>query len=480
MTSRVALPYGAWAISAIPKGGWRDAAVDSGCSGGFSRWRGCSSWRRSSGRRSWWPRARTRLAVIRDREAELSRLSWRLEFALAASNVGVWDVDLATDTLLWDERVKALFGYEGRTGFFSEADWAGLLHPDDRERAMAEAQEAVAGNGKFVSKYRIVRPDGEIRHIRDIAALYVGEDGSRRLVGLVWDVTADVERQEELNVRRLEAEAATLAKSRFLAAMSHEIRTPMSGVLGLLGLMLDEPLSEKQRERATIALASAQSLLEILNDILDFSKLEANQIRISEESVAVRPLIAEVMELMAPAAAQKRLELSHEVADAVPEWIATDAMRLRQVLTNLVSNATKFTEAGEVKVRIGYAGGALEVEVQDTGIGIAEEQHDQIFQQFVQADNSLTRRAGGTGLGLAISKQLVELMGGTIAVRSVPGMGSTFSFTIDARPAPAAPPAPAAGGCPDGGDAGAAAGAAGRGQRHQPVPGQRLSARRGP
>jgi len=439
VTSRVALPYGAWAISAIPKGGWQDPPAIWVQRGLFAL-AGLLVVAPILGAARLVASRQARLGMIRDREAELSRLSWRLEFALAASNVGVWDVDLATDTLLWDERVKALFGYEGRTGFFSEADWAGLLHPDDRERAMAEAQAAVAGNGKFVSKYRIVRPDGEIRHIRDIAALYIGEDGARRLVGLVWDVTADVERQEELNLRSLEAEAATLAKSRFLAAMSHEIRTPMSGVLGLLGLMLDEPLSKRQRERATIALASARSLLEILNDILDFSKLEANQIRISEESVAVRPLIAEVMELMAPAAAPKCLRLSQEVSDAVPEWIATDAMRLRQVLTNLVSNATKFTETGEVKVRADYAGGALKVEVQDTGIGIAAEQHDQIFQQFVQADNPLTRRAGGTGLGLAISKQLVELMGGTIAVRSVPGMGSTFSFTIDARPAAAAPP----------------------------------------
>ena len=383
-----------------------------------------------------------RIAVIREREAELSRLSWRLEFAIAASGVGVWDVELATDELIWDERVRTLFGYPGREGFFSEADWAAALHPEDRGRAVAEAREAADRSGRFVSEYRIVRPDGEVRHIRDMASVYEAPDGTRRLVGMLWDVTADVEREQELDLRRREAEAATLSKSRFLAAMSHEIRTPMSGVLGLLGLMLDEPLPEKQRERAEIALASARGLLQILNDILDFSKLEAALIRLSEEEVAVRPLIEEVVALMAPAAAQKGIALGCEVADAVPERVVIDAMRLRQVLTNLISNATKFTEAGTISVSADYrrlrGDGRLSVEVRDTGIGIPAGQTGQVFEQFVQIDNSLSRRTGGTGLGLAIAKQLVELMGGEISVTSTPGEGSVFRFSIRARPGGAA------------------------------------------
>jgi PAS domain S-box-containing protein len=449
VTTRVALPLGAWEIAAIPRGGWPEPT-------GIWLLRGLfllagllvvvpilGAARLVTSRQA-------RLAETRAREAELSRLSWRLEFALAASNVGVWDVDLKTDELLWDDRARALFGFPDREGFFSEADWTSVLHPDDRERVVAEANRAVAENGRFVTEYRVVRADGSIRHVRDKAAVYQGDDGSRRLVGLIWDITPDIERQEELSLRRREAEGATLAKSRFLAAMSHEIRTPMGGVLGLLGLMLDEPLPPKQRERARVALGSAQSLLQILNDILDFSKLEANQIRVSEESVRIRQLVAEVMELMAAGSAQKGLALIHQVADTVPEWIVTDPMRLRQILTNLLSNATKFTEEGRVTVRVGYApsasGGDLRVEVEDTGIGIAEEHRGRIFHDFVQADNSLTRRAGGTGLGLAISKQLVELMGGTIAVRSVPGEGSRFDFTIHAPPgaAPAAGPAPPA------------------------------------
>ena len=353
MTATVTLPHGTWEIAAVPSGGWAPPPAPWGLRALFALAAIGVVLPIVGAARAAESRQR-RIAVIREREAELSRLSWRLEFAIAASGVGVWDVELATDELIWDERVRTLFGYPGREGFFSEADWAAALHPEDRARAVAEAREAADRSGRFVSEYRIVRPDGEVRHIRDMASVYEAPDGTRRLVGMLWDVTADVEREQELDLRRREAEAATLAKSRFLAAMSHEIRTPMSGVLGLLGLMLDEPLPEKQRERAEIALASARGLLQILNDILDFSKLEAALIRLSEEEVAVRPLIEEVMALMAPAAAQKGIALGCEVGDAVPERVVIDAMRLRQVLTNLISNATKFTEAGTISVSADY------------------------------------------------------------------------------------------------------------------------------
>jgi signal transduction histidine kinase/ActR/RegA family two-component response regulator len=447
VTARVTLPHGAWEIAAIPEGGWTPPPTPWGLRATFALAALVIGIAIVGAGRAAESRQR-KAAFIREREAELSRLSWRLEFAIAASQVGVWDVDLATDELIWDDRIRTLWGYPEREGYFSEADWAGRIHPEDRERALAEAREAVNQSGRFVSEYRIVRPDGDVRHIRDMASVYVAPDGKRRLVGLLWDVTEDVARQEELDLRRREAEAATVAKSRFLAAMSHEIRTPMSGVLGLLGLMLGEPLAKRQRERAEIALASAQGLLQILNDILDFSKLEAALIRLSEEEVAIRPLIDEVMALMAAGAAQKGIELRCEVAEEVPERIVTDPMRLRQVLINLLSNAAKFTEAGSVSVRADYAPagggqGRLRVEVHDTGIGIAADQAAKVFEQFVQIDNSLTRRTGGTGLGLAITKQLVELMGGDISVTSTPGVGSMFRFSIRVRPG-AAEAAPAA------------------------------------
>ena len=391
VTATVTLPHGTWEIAAVPSGGWAPPPAPWGLRALFALAAIGVVLPIVGAARAAESRQR-RIAVIREREAELSRLSWRLEFAIAASGVGVWDVELATDELIWDERVRTLFGYPEREGFFSEADWAAALHPEDRARALAEAREAADRSGRFVSEYRIVRPDGEVRHIRDMASVYEAPDGTRRLVGMLWDVTADVEREQELDLRRREAEAATLAKSRFLAAMSHEIRTPMSGVLGLLGLMLDEPLPEKQRERAEIALASARGLLQILNDILDFSKLEAALIRLSEEEVAVRPLIEEVVALMAPAAAQKGIALGCEVGDAVPERVVIDAMRLRQMLTNLLSNATKFTEAGTISVSADYrrlrGDGRLSVEVRDTGIGIRR-RADRPGVRAVRADRQL-------------------------------------------------------------------------------------------
>ncbi len=370
------------------------------------------------------------------RDAELAGMSFRLDLALAASEVGVWDVDLVTDELRWDERARLLFGVAPRQGFFSEADWIAALHPEDRGRAVAAADAAVAGDGRFVSDYRVVHAGGEIRHLRDMAAAYRGPDGAHRLVGLVWDVTADVTRQEELELRRAEAEAATDAKSLFLATMSHEIRTPMTGVLGMLDLMLLEPLPERQRERAELARSSARNLLLILNDILDFSKIEANQMELRAQEFDPRELVREVVGLMAAGAAQKGLVLAQEADAGVPERLVSDATRLRQILANLVSNAVKFTEAGRIDVRLGWSAeaGELSLVVRDSGIGMGPEVQARLFEKFYQADTSLSRRQGGTGLGLAISRQLVERMGGRIGVQSAVGEGSIFTVVLPAAP----------------------------------------------
>lgn len=378
---------------------------------------------------------RSYLTRRRAREEELARLSWRLEFALATAGIGVWDVDLATDHLIWDDHCRCMLGITDKRPYYNELDWLGVIHPEDRGRALSETNAAIQGNGRFRTDYRIVRPDGEIRHIRDTAALYTGEDGTRRLVGLIVDITEDVALQQELRERRSEAEAATLAKSRFLATMSHEIRTPLAGVLGLLGLMLEaRDLSPEQKERATLALASAEQQLEILNDILDFSRLEAQQVRVAPEPVDIFALVRDIAALMTAAAERKGLQFRVEFASGLPERIMADPQKLRQILVNLASNAIKFTETGEVVVTVSHrvveGRGRLRVAVSDTGIGISSAQADEIFEHFVQGDNSFTRKAGGTGLGLAISRQLAMLMGGEIGVESLPGQGSTFTFEI--------------------------------------------------
>jgi len=234
------------------------------------------------------------------------------------------------------------------------------------------------------------------------------------------------------------AEAANRAKSSFLANMSHELRTPMNGIIGTTDLALDTNLSSEQRELLETARNSADSLLRLLDDVLDFSKMEAEKLDLEQVPFNLHKLVRETVKVLAPQAAQKRLALSHSIAARVPDHVTGDPGRLRQVLTNLVGNAIKFTHSGSVEVRLGVESisadsVSLQFAVKDTGIGIASDQQEVIFQAFSQADGSMTRRYGGTGLGLTISARLVELMGGAIWLESEPGKGSTFHFTARFR-----------------------------------------------
>ena len=237
------------------------------------------------------------------------------------------------------------------------------------------------------------------------------------------------------------AERASSAKSEFLARMSHEIRTPMNGVMGMSELLQGTELSLRQRRLAETITRSAEGLLQIINDILDFSKIEAGKLEMEEIEFGLREIIEETIEILGARARAKGLELKCILESAVPAGVRGDPMRLRQVLINLAGNAIKFTEVGEVVVRVKALDdqGRLRFEVTDTGIGISEEAQTQIFSAFSQADSFTTRKYGGTGLGLAICRQLVSLMGGEIGVRSAPNRGSTFWFEV--RLTPAADPA---------------------------------------
>ncbi|MEW6072883.1 MAG: response regulator [Planctomycetota bacterium] len=243
-----------------------------------------------------------------------------------------------------------------------------------------------------------------------------------------------LDRNRQLRVLVEKAKAAAVAKAQFLANMSHEIRTPMNGILGMNELLLDSPLSEQQRSYAEIVRGSAESLLGIINDILDFSKIEAGRLKLEEIEFEPCRTVEEVIGLLSGPAHKKKLELVCWVAPSLPRVVRGDPTRLRQVITNLVGNAVKFTKQGRISVRVEILEETeenvqIKVSVEDTGIGIPEDRRDTLFESFSQVDASMSRRFGGTGLGLAISRQLAELMGGEVGFQSELGAGSTFWFT---------------------------------------------------
>ncbi len=311
-----------------------------------------------------------------------------------------------------------------------------FMHPDEVDEAYAVRSEMrLAGERSQVTfERRMLRGDGKVIWVRGHSVQFTDANGDRYLLTMLENITQAKESERVLRDAKEIAETASRAKSQFLANMSHEIRTPMNGVLGMTELLLGTPLNDKQRRFAEAVYRSGESLLEIINDILDFSKIEAGKLELESVDFNLRTLVEDVFELLAPRAHKKRIELAARLGAEVPTVVRGDPTRLRQVLTNLVGNAIKFTDSGEVVVSVvarpDGAGHRTTFEVRDTGIGMRPDALAKLFTVFMQADQSMSRRYGGTGLGLAISKQLVELMGGTIGVESQFGEGSIFRFVI--------------------------------------------------
>ncbi len=323
--------------------------------------------------------------------------------------------------------------------------WLDEVHPDDRDRTMVLFGECLQGV-PTVFEYRLEHSDGSVRNIHARSFPVLNPEGKcSRIVGIAQDVTEQMEREAALHQAKADAEAANRAKSEFLANMSHELRTPMNGIIGMTDLVLDTELTAEQAEYLHLVKGSADALLTLLNGILDFSKMEAGKLDLDYLSFDLRKCLVEVVKTLAVKAQERGLEFIFDASPEVPTNIVGDPARLRQVLVNLIGNAIKFTERGEIEITVRNESHSdekaiLRFSVRDTGIGIPANKQNLIFDAFSQADSSTTRKYGGTGLGLTISAQLVALMGGTIWVESEVGKGSSFHFTIPASPGAAALP----------------------------------------
>lgn len=285
-------------------------------------------------------------------------------------------------------------------------------------------------------EWTYIRKDGSrLTVLLTITALRNPDGAITSFLGVASDITTIKSVQRELTLAKDAAEAASVAKSQFLANMSHEIRTPMNGVLGMTELLLATPLTDKQRHMTQTVRQSAASLLTIINDILDYSKIEAGKLQLERTDIDLSLLLDDAVKLFSEAARQKGLSLSVAIAPDIPTALRGDPTRLRQILLNLIGNSIKFTVAGSITVTADCLKRSAEqvllrVTVRDTGIGIPPESQTRVFDAFAQADGSTTRKFGGTGLGLTIVKQLVHLMGGTVDLESIPGLGSTFGLTV--------------------------------------------------
>jgi PAS domain S-box-containing protein len=337
----------------------------------------------------------------------------------------------------WNPAAERLFGYTAEEAIGRHID--DLVATDASVRADAARQTELGMSGDHVHEItKRTRKDGTLVDVEMFAARVIVGEEAVALYALYHDIG-------ELQQAREEAEAATEAKSAFLATMSHEIRTPLNAVIGMTGLLLDTELGTEQRHFAEVIRGSGDALLGVINDILDFSKIEAGRLELEATALDLRGCIESALELEARAAAHKGIDLAYDLDPGAPTGVVGDLTRLRQILINLLNNAVKFTERGEVVVTVKAepidSGDRhrLTFAVRDTGIGIAEDRRDRLFESFSQVDPSTTRRYGGTGLGLAISNRLVELMGGTMWVESSPGEGSIFRFTIEAEATPLPP-----------------------------------------
>jgi PAS domain S-box-containing protein len=364
--------------------------------------------------------------------SQLASTEQRYRLLFERSLAGVYRITLDGRILDSNDACARIFGYASRNELLANPVAAAYSSPDDLSVFISRLR---AEKSLTNFERRLLRRDGRPVWVLENANLLANTAGTPELIeGTMFDITERKRAEEELQQAKDAAEAASRAKSEFLANMSHEIRTPMNGIIGMTELTLETELTPEQREYLSMVKTSADSLLTVINDILDFSKIEAGKLELDTTTFCLRDHLEETARSFAVGAAAKGLELVCDIRPDVPHDVVGDPTRLRQVIVNLLGNAIKFTDRGEVVLHVEIEGKtsqdlSLHFAIQDSGIGISKDKQKLIFEAFAQADSSSRRKYGGTGLGLTISSRLVEMMGGRIWVESEAGQGSTFHFT---------------------------------------------------
>ncbi|MCL1794048.1 MAG: ATP-binding protein [Oscillospiraceae bacterium] len=372
----------------------------------------------------------------------------KLDMAIQASKVGLWEMEIVKDDpvnpnniFIWSNELRHMLGYKDENDFPNIlCSWSDLLHPDDKERsleAFAKHLLDITGKTPYDIEYRLLKKDGEYSYYRAAGATVRDKNGDLvRVVGTLVDITETKNIILDSERQRIEAEAASKAKSNFLRTMSHEIRTPMNAIIGMttIGKLTGE--IQKKDDALKKIEGASKHLLGIINDVLDMSKIEADKLELSPVSFDFEKMLQKIADVINLRVDERRQKFFVHIGDNMPQMLFGDDQRLAQVITNLLSNAVKFTpEEGTIRLDsrlVSEEGGMcrLQISVEDTGIGITDEQKARLFKSFEQAEATTTRKYGGTGLGLAITKRIVELMGGEIRLESKPGKGSKFTFTF--------------------------------------------------
>ena len=387
---------------------------------------------------------------VNDATAELAERNRMLEMAEATAHIGHWHLDLATDRIQWSDEVYRLHGTQpGNSPALEKA--IEFYHPDDRGMVEQSIETAAETCEPYRFKARLLIRDGELRHVEVRGLVETNAAGEATdILGVIIDRTDETIMREQLTAMIEEARAADKAKSSFLANMSHEIRTPMNGVIGFTELALADETNPEQKRRLQMIADSGNAMLRLLNDLLDFAKIEANQMAIVSEPTDLRHTLRSCQRLMEPVAKAQDIALDLEIDPALPASVLLDKMRVRQIVLNLLGNALKFTEEGQVSISATISSRQSDetdrifITVRDTGIGIAADRLESIFGKFIQADDTTARRYGGTGLGLPISAELAELMGGDLRAESEPGKGSAFTLSLPLEASSGAPTSTAA------------------------------------